>query len=258
MRNPGIFHSSGLKGQPFSQPGLKALDIGVSGEGRAESPAIRKRRAAWIASEWPARWALGLVRGRGPGPSALAGSTTDPSGLKRPYFADFLSVSHLGSPAPSGSRAVVRGAFWLTADCPSLTAPPIGGGRVELPYALAVKSPYAEREWCWQFVFPAAGFSKDPRSDAIRRHHLHEASMQRAMSQAVRRSGVAKPASCHTLRHSFATHLLESDYDIRTVQELLGHSDVATTMIDTHVMNRPGMGVRSPLDGGRRAVRAPR
>ena len=133
-----------------------------------------------------------------------------------------------------------------------------GGGRVELPYALAVKYPNAEREWCWQFVFPSAGLSKDPRSDAIRRHHLHETSMQRAMTEAVRRSGVAKPASCHTLRHSFATHLLESDYDIRTVQELLGHSDVATTMIYTHVMNRPGIGVRSPLDGGRRPVRQPR
>lgn len=133
-----------------------------------------------------------------------------------------------------------------------------GGGRVELPYALAVKYPNADREWCWQFVFPAAGLSKDPRSSAIRRHHLHETSMQRAMTDAVRRSGVAKPASCHTLRHSFATHLLEADYDIRTVQELLGHSDVATTMIYTHVMNRPGIGVRSPLDGGRRAVRQPR
>ncbi len=133
-----------------------------------------------------------------------------------------------------------------------------GGGRVQLPYALAVKYPNADREWCWQFVFPAAGLSKDPRSDAIRRHHLHETSMQRAMKEAVRRSGVAKPASCHTLRHSFATHLLESDHDIRTVQELLGHSDVATTMIYTHVMNRPGIGVRSPLDGRLRAVRKPR
>ena len=133
-----------------------------------------------------------------------------------------------------------------------------GGGRVELPYALAVKYPNADREWCWQFVFPAPGLSKDPRSGAIRRHHLHETTMQRAMNEAVRRSGVAKPASSHTLRHSFATHLLESDHDIRTVQELLGHSDVATTMIYTHVMNRPGIGVRSPLDGGLRTIRKPR
>jgi len=127
-----------------------------------------------------------------------------------------------------------------------------------LPYALAVKYPNANREWCWQFVFPAPGLSKDPRSGAIRRHHMHETTMQRAMNEAVRRSGVMKPASSHTLRHSFATHLLESDHDIRTVQELLGHSDVATTMIYTHVMNRPGVGVRSPLDGGLRIARKAR
>ncbi len=133
-----------------------------------------------------------------------------------------------------------------------------GGGRVQLPYALAVKYPNADREWCWQFVFPAQGLSKDPRSGAIRRHHLHETTMQRAMNEAVRQSGVAKPASSHTLRHSFATHLLESDHDIRTVQKLLGHSDVATTMIYTHVMNRPGIGVRSPLDGRLRVLRKPR
>jgi integron integrase len=125
-----------------------------------------------------------------------------------------------------------------------------GHGRVYLPHALARKYPEADREWAWQYVFPAAAHSRDPRSGVTRRHHISDQAFQRAMKQAVRDSGVSKPATPHTLRHSFATHLLESGYDIRTVQELLGHSDVSTTMIYTHVLNRGGRGVISPLDGG--------
>jgi integron integrase len=124
-----------------------------------------------------------------------------------------------------------------------------GFGRVYLPYALAIKYPSADREWGWQYVFPAAGLSRDPRSGVVRRHHANEQVLQRALKDAVRLAGLTKPASCHSLRHSFATQLLENGYDIRTVQELLGHNDVSTTMIYTHVMNTPGLGVRSPLDG---------
>ena len=123
-----------------------------------------------------------------------------------------------------------------------------GFGEVYLPYALDRKFPDASREWGWQYVFPAAGRSVDPRSGKERRHHVDEQTLQRAMKKAVRAAGLTKPASCHTLRHSFATHLLQSGYDIRTVQELLGHQDVATTMIYTHVLNRGGRGVISPLD----------
>jgi integrase len=119
---------------------------------------------------------------------------------------------------------------------------------VQLPNALEKKYPNAPFEWAWFWVFPAPSEAKDPRTGIIRRHHLYEQNLQRSIKLAVQIAGIAKPAPTHTLRHSFATHLLQAGYDIRTVQELLGHSDVSTTMIYTHVLNKGGRGVVSPLD----------
>ncbi|MCX7135362.1 MAG: integron integrase [Proteobacteria bacterium] len=132
-----------------------------------------------------------------------------------------------------------------------------GYGDVELPDALMRKYPKAQYEWAWKFVFPSYKRSVDPRTGVIRRHHVYENYLIRGVKEAARAAGIAKQVSCHTLRHSFATHLLENGYDIRTVQELLGHKDVSTTMIYTHVLNKGGRGVKSPLESrGREDGRA--
>jgi integron integrase len=123
-----------------------------------------------------------------------------------------------------------------------------GYGAVYLPYALDRKFPNASHEWAWQYVFPAQSLSEDPRTGRVRRHHIHPSTLQKAVKRAAKLAQINKRVTCHTLRHTFATHLIESGYDIRTVQDLLGHKDVRTTMIYTHVLNRGGLAVRSPLD----------
>jgi integron integrase len=123
-----------------------------------------------------------------------------------------------------------------------------GYGEVELPFAIEKKYPRAAKDWGWQYVFPSTKLSADPRSGVVRRHHVFDSVLPRAISAAARAAGIVKPVGSHTLRHSFATHLLQSGYDIRTVQELLGHNDVSTTMVYTHVLNKGGRGVASPLD----------
>jgi integron integrase len=129
---------------------------------------------------------------------------------------------------------------------------------VSLPFALARKYPQAATQWGWQYLFPSVDLCQDPQTGQPVRHHLHEKSIQRAVQLAVRKAGITQPASCHTLRHCFATHLLEDGYDIRTVQELLGHADLNTTMVYTHVMTKGANGVRSPLDRAGGAAAAQR